>query len=172
MSIIRLNDIVARCLMVLAAIWAFILCFIILADVVGRSFFDFPLHGTTEIVANSIVMIVFLQAGYAIRSNAMLRTDVLVGVLGPNARRVALGFADLLGAVFFLIIVIGAYEPAIKAFMNGEFEGEGALRVPVWPTRWVILVGSALAIVNYLVLFFIDVFAPGRHDDFGEPVLH
>lgn len=172
MSIIRLNDLVVRCLMVLAAVWAFILCFIILADVVGRSFLDTPLHGTTEIVANSIVMIVFLQAAYAIRSNAMLRTDVLLGVLGPNAKRVALGFADLLGAIFFLIIVIGAYEPAIRAFINGEFEGEGALRVPVWPTRFVILIGAALAILNYLVLFYIDVFAPDRHDDFGEPVRH
>jgi TRAP-type C4-dicarboxylate transport system permease small subunit len=172
MSIIRLNDLVARFLMVLAAVWAFILCFIILADVVGRSFFDVPLHGTTEIVANSIVMIVFLQAGYAIRSNAMLRTEVLVDVLGPNAKRVALGFADLLGAIFFLIIVIGAFHPAIRAFVNGEFEGEGALRVPVWPTRFVILIGAALAIVNYLVLFYVDVFAPERHDDFGEPVRH
>jgi TRAP-type C4-dicarboxylate transport system permease small subunit len=172
MSIIRLNDLVARCLMVLAAVWAFILCFIILADVVRRSFLDMPLHGTTEIVANSIVMIVFLQAGYAIRSQAMLRTEVLVDRFGPNGRKVALGFADLLGAIFFLIIVLGAFEPAIRAFINGEFEGEGALRVPVWPTRFVILIGAALAIVNYLVLFYVDVFAPDRSDDFGEPVRH
>lgn len=172
MSIIRLNDFVARCLMVLAAIWAFTLCFIILADVVGRTFLNMPLHGTVEIVANSIVMIVFLQAAYAIRSGAMLRTDVLVDALGPNARRVALGFADLAGAAFFLIIVIGAFDPAIRSFVNGEFEGEGALRVPVWPTRFVILIGAALAILNYLILFYIDVFAPHRHEDFGEPVRH
>ena len=172
MSIIRLSDALAKTLMVVAAFWTFVLCFIILADVTGRTVFDAPLHGTVEIVANSIVMIVFLQAGYAIRSQAMLRTEVLVDRFGPNGRKVALGFADLLGAIFFLIIVLGAFEPAIRAFINGEFEGEGALRVPVWPTRFVILIGAALAIVNYLVLFYIDVFAPDRHDDFGEPVRH
>jgi TRAP-type C4-dicarboxylate transport system permease small subunit len=164
MSIVKLSDVVARSLMVLAAVWSFVLCFIILADVVGRTFFNSPLHGTIEIVANSIVMIVFLQAGYAIRSQSMLRTEVLVNSLGPNAQRVAFGFADLLGAAFFLVILLGAFDPAIRAFVNGEYEGEGALRVPVWPTRFVILLGSGLSIINYLVLFYIDVFAPERRD--------
>jgi hypothetical protein len=35
---------------------------------------------------------------------------------------------------------------------------EGALRVPVWPTRFVILLGGALAILNYAVAAMIDVF--------------
>lgn len=164
MSIIRLSDTLAKALMVLAALWAFFLCFLILADVVGRTLLNTPLHGTIEIVANSIVMIVFLQAGYAIRSHSMLRTEVLLNVLGPNARRVALGFADILGIAFFLIILLGGFDPAIRSFVNGEFEGEGALRVPVWPTRFTIVIGSALAILNYMVLFYIDVFDPERRD--------
>jgi TRAP-type C4-dicarboxylate transport system permease small subunit len=165
MSIVRLSDTIAKALMVLAASWAFVLCFIILVDVVGRTLFSMPLHGTVEIVANSIVMIVFLQAAYAIRSYSMLRTEVLLGIMGPTAQRVALGFADLIGAAFFLIILLGGIDPAIRSFVNGEFEGEGALRVPVWPTRWIILIGSALSIINYLVLFYIDVFAPERRED-------
>jgi len=164
MSILRLSDTLAKALMVVAALWAFFLCFLILADVVGRTLLNTPLHGTIEIVANSIVMIVFLQAGYAIRSHSMLRTEVLVNTLGPNGRRVALGFADLLGIAFFLIILLGGFDPAIRSFVNGEFEGEGALRVPVWPTRFTIVIGSALAILNYLVLFYIDVFDPERRD--------
>jgi len=164
MSIIRLSDTLAKALMVMAALWAFFLCFLILADVVGRTLLNTPLHGTIEIVANSIVMIVFLQAGYAIRSHSMLRTEVLLNVLGPNARRVALGFADILGIAFFLIILLGGFDPAIRSFVNGEFEGEGALRVPVWPTRFTIVIGSALAILNYMVLFYIDVFDPERRD--------
>lgn len=164
MSIIRLSDALAKSLMVIAAFWAFVLCFIILADVIGRSIFDTPVHGTVEIVANSIVMIVFLQAGYAIRSHSMLRTEVLTNVLGPGAQRFSLGFSDLLGIAFFAIILMGGFEPAIRSFLNGEFEGEGALRVPVWPTRIAVVVGSVLAIVNYIILFYIDVFDPERRD--------
>lgn len=169
MFLVRLSDTIAKTLMVLAAFWAFTLCFIILTDVVGRGLFDRPLHGTTEIVANSIVMIVFLQAAYAIRSHSMLRTEVLLGVLGPGARRAALGFADLLGAALFLVILLGGIDPAIRSFVNGEYEGEGALRVPVWPTRWVILIGSGLSVANYLVLFYLDVFRPDIKDDELDP---
>ncbi len=32
---------------------------------------------------------------------------------------------------------------------SGEYEGEGALRVPVWPARLVVLVGSFLVVVSY-----------------------
>ena len=45
---------------------------------------------------------------------------------------------------------------AIRSVVNGEYDGEGALRVPVWPTRFMILIGAGLAMVNYLVLAAID----------------
>ena len=37
-----------------------------------------PISGTKEIVANSVVMIVFMQVGFAVRSQSMLRADFLV----------------------------------------------------------------------------------------------
>ena len=66
MSIIKLTDHLTRILMVLAAGWAFILTFIIIADIIGRTVFNSPVYGVPEIVMNSIVMIVFLQAGFVI----------------------------------------------------------------------------------------------------------
>ena len=41
--------------------------------------------------------------------------------------------AAVIGAAFFLILANGAIEPALRSFANNEFDGEGALRVPVWP---------------------------------------
>ncbi len=157
---VTLSDRIARFLMVLAAVWAFILCFVIVADVVGRGLFNSPLQGTPEIVSNSIVMIVFLQAGYAIRSRSMLRADFLVKLFGSGMRRVVLAIGYLLGAVFFAIMVSGAIDPAIHSWVSGEYEGEGALRVPSWPTRFIILVGGGLAVINYLVMAFLDLFSP------------
>ena len=157
---VTLSDRIAKFLMILAAVWAFVLCFVIVGDAVGRSFFNTPLQGTPEIVANSIVMIVFLQAGYAIRSRSMLRADFLVKIFGPGIRRFIHAFGYLLGALFFIIMISGAIEPALHSWTSGEFEGEGALRVPAWPTRFIIIVGAALAAINYLVLAFVDVFSP------------
>ena len=132
----------------------------ILADIIGRGAFDAPINGTAELVTASIVIIVFLQAGYAIRSRSMLRADFLMTHLPPKVQRVLLAIGYLLGAAFFLMIITGGWDESIRSFVEGEYEGEGALRVPSWPARWTVLIGSAIAMINYLVLAYIDVFKP------------
>jgi TRAP-type C4-dicarboxylate transport system permease small subunit len=148
----RLNDWLAQALLVVAATLAFLLSFLVVADVIGRTVFNSPVKGTPEIVSISIVIICYLQAAYAIRSGGMLRVDAFVSVL-PARVRDALGvLGALLGAAFFGFILWGAYEPAAYSWTSSEFEGEGALRVPVWPARFIIILGSALAVLNYLLL--------------------
>ena len=157
MLFIRLTDRITEALMVLAAFWAFVHCFITLADIIFRAL-NLPLQGTKEIIANSVVNTVFLKIGFAVRSNSMLGADFLIDIFGPNTRRYLAVFGFLLGALFFAILVKGAIGPALRTYANGEFDGEGALRVPVWPTRFIIVFGSALAVVNYLVLAAIEAF--------------
>jgi TRAP-type C4-dicarboxylate transport system permease small subunit len=160
MSLISLSDRLTKLLLVLAAGWAFILTFFIIADIVGRTVFNTPFYGVAEIVSNSIVMIVFLQAGYAIRSGSMLRADFLAQRFPPLFGRVVQAIAYLLGAAFFLMIVVGGWDGAIRSWVAGEYEGEGALRVPAWPTRFTILFGSSLACINYLLMAYLDIFKP------------
>jgi TRAP-type C4-dicarboxylate transport system permease small subunit len=152
--------------MVMAAAWAFVLTFIIIADITSRTLFNDPLNGTREIVANSIVMIVFLQAGYAIRSRSMLSAEFLIDLFPLRIRRIVLAVGYLLGAGFFLLIIIGGWDLAIASWVGGEFEGEGALHIPSWPTRFMILIGSGLAVVNYMVLAYLDVFGPPPPTEF------
>lgn len=160
MNLISFSDRLSKFLMVVAAVWAFGLTFMILADIIGRGAFDAPINGTAELVTASIVIIVFLQAGYAIRSRSMLRADFLMTHLPPKVQRVLLAIGYLLGAAFFLMIITGGWDESIRSFVEGEYEGEGALRVPSWPARWTVLIGSAIAMINYLVLAYIDVFKP------------
>jgi TRAP-type C4-dicarboxylate transport system permease small subunit len=150
----------SKFMMVIAAIWAFGLSFLILANIIGRSVFDSPVYGTAEIVATSIVIIVFLQVGYAIRSQSMLRADFLIIHLPYSIQRIFLFIGYLLGAVFFLMIITGGWEESVLSYIEDEFEGEGALRVPSWPARWMVMIGSTLALINYIVLAYIDVFKP------------
>jgi len=169
MSIVELSDRLTKVLMVLAACWAFILTFFIIADVIGRTVFNTPVYGVPEIVMNSIVMIVFLQAGYAIRSRAMLRADFLAEKFPPVLRRIVLAIGYFLGAAFFLMIFVGSWDSAINSWVDGEYEGEGALRVPAWPTRFTILFGSAVASMSYLLMAYLDVFRPQELDSQVDP---
>jgi TRAP-type mannitol/chloroaromatic compound transport system permease small subunit len=55
----------------------------------------------------------------------------------------------VLGILFFGLIIWGIYEPMLHAWLSGEYDGEGALRVPAWPARAVVVVGSILVVASY-----------------------
>lgn len=148
----RINDWVARAFLVIAAMLAFLLCFLVVADVIGRVIFNSPIKGTTEVVSYSIVMICYLQASYAIRSGGMLNVDVFVSKMSGKTQSWFAAVGALLGAGFFAFLCWGSLDGAAHAWNSNEFEGEGALRVPVWPVRFVIVLGTALAAFSYLLM--------------------
>jgi TRAP-type C4-dicarboxylate transport system permease small subunit len=146
----KINDRVVHALLAVAALLAFSLSFLVVADVIGRGAFSSPVKGTPEIVSMSIVIICFLLAGYSVHSGAMLRTDVFIGLIGWRGPLIANLLSGVLGGVFFTLIVWGSMEPALHAWTSGEFEGEGALRIPVWPARFVVMFGAFLVALIYL----------------------
>lgn len=157
MVLVRLSDWLTRTLMVLGAVWAFALCFLILADIIFRAL-NMPLSGTKELVANSVVIILFMQIGFAVRSGSMLRATFLVDMMPPAARKLLAVLGLLAGAAVFLLLVHAGITPALRSLANGEFDGEGALRVPVWPARFAIIFGAGLAVLNYLILLLVEIF--------------
>ena len=144
-----INAWLVRTLLAGAAVIIFLLGFLVCADVFGRAFLNAPVKGTPEMVSMSIVIICFLLAGYTVQSNSMIYTDVLVGRYGARGQAFALLLSSILGIMFFGIIVWGSYEPTLHAWATGEYEGEGALRVPALPARIVILAGAALVVISY-----------------------
>jgi len=158
--ITKLNEWVVRAMLAVAAILAFLLCFLVCADVIGRVIFNSPVKGTPEIVSFSIVVICFLQAPFAIRSGGMICVDAVTSHLPPLAQRVLEILGYLLGITFFSIVCWGSIDPSIHAWTSNEFEGEGALRVPVWPARFIILLGTFLAAFNYLLVAIERIRAP------------
>jgi TRAP-type C4-dicarboxylate transport system permease small subunit len=141
-----------RLLHILAAIWLCLIAMTIVVDVFGRFVFNSPLTGTAEIVANSVVSIAFLQIPFAIRTYGMLRTTVVLDLLGPAGRRVFNICTYLLGVAVFLAIAYASWEPMLFSWSIGEYEGEGALRVPTYPVRTFIVAMSVIAAVAYLLL--------------------
>ena len=58
------------------------------------------------------------------------------------------------------MVIVGGWEESVRSFQDLNYEGEGALRVYTWPARWAVMFGSAIALLNYLVLAYVDVFRP------------
>jgi len=152
----KFNQQLTQVLLVVAAVLAFLLCFLVVADVIGRVVFNSPVKGTTEIVSLSIVVICYLQAGFAIRSGGMLHVDMFVSKAGPRGQSIMSAIAGLAGLAFFSFICFGSFEGATHAWTSNEFEGEGALRIPVWPAKFILVLGTLIASFSYFLLFIED----------------
>jgi TRAP-type C4-dicarboxylate transport system permease small subunit len=132
------------------------LMLLINADVAGRALFNKPIRGVPEVVSLSIVAIVFFQAAYMLRSGRMIASDSLIGRLRSTRPSVAAAMDfvfSLLGATMFALLLWASTPGFVEAWRDDLFVGaEGDFTIPTWPTKGVILVGSAMLCLQYLEL--------------------
>jgi TRAP-type C4-dicarboxylate transport system permease small subunit len=127
---------------------------IINIDSISRTFLSISFLGVTEVVELSLVAIVFLQLGDAVRSGRLTRSDGLLTLLGERAPRLRallhLVF-DLIAAAFMALVVVGGVPRMIESYQRGEFKGTAQLfTVPEWPVKLIIVVGATAAILAFL----------------------
>lgn len=144
-----------------ASIWIFCLMLLICADIIGRSVFNAPVQGVAEIVANSIVAIVFLQAAHALMCGRMTRTDLLIGWLEeerPFAAGVMRIAFHIAGAAVFLLIAEGTWPKLVDAWVEEEFFGaQGVFTAPVWPIKACLFFGALLTALAFVIKAMKDV---------------
>jgi len=125
-------------------------------DVFSRFLFNAPIDGVTELVELSIVAIVFLQLGDAVRSGRLTRSDSLYKRLcekKPKAGHVLGAIFDLAGALFFVTIIAGSIPRFIDAWERGYYSGnKGIFVVPVWPVRLILVIGAVTVVFVFLGL--------------------
>lgn len=146
----------SRTIHLVSALWTLGLALLIFCDVVGRGMFNAPVPGTKEIIQNSVVAITFLQLPLAVYTGSMLRTTILADAVPPVVRRLLRTFCYVLGIAFFIGLVLSTWQPALDAYRIGEYEGEGSLRVPTWPVRWLVLVMSVFGAYVYAAMIYYD----------------
>ena len=146
----------ARAVHLFSAFWTLALAFLIFGDVVGRVGLNRPIPGTKEILQNSVVAITFLQIPLAIYSGSMLRTSIFSDAMPGSVRRILRTIGALLGLALFLGILWSTWPSFWDAYRIGEYEGEGALRVPTWPVRGTVLVMSVFGAWAYLTMIVYD----------------
>lgn len=146
----------ARVIHIFSAFWTLALAALIFCDVMGREFLSSPIPGTKELIQNSVVAITFLQLPLAIYSGSMIRTSILADAVPAPIRRVLRTISALLGLLLFLGLIWSTWPSFWDAYRIGEYEGEGALRVPTWPVRGVVLVTSVFGLFAYLSMIYYD----------------
>jgi TRAP-type C4-dicarboxylate transport system permease small subunit len=136
------------------------------ADVLLRNLANRPIDGVAELVATSIIVIVFLQLPATLRHGRMSRADLFLDPFlarRPRAGRRLRAALSLAGVFACAVIAYATWPLLHKAWSGDEYLGiEGVFTFPLWPMRLVVLLGSALAAVQYALLAVQDWSAAGR----------
>jgi C4-dicarboxylate transporter DctM subunit len=134
-------------------VWIFALTFLICADIVGRTVFGRPIHGVPEMVSLSLVASVFLQLAYAVHRSRLTQAEMLIAPLAARAPAVAARWnlaISATGIALFALLAVGAWPDFLRAFRTSEFEGvEGIFTIPVSPIKGIIVLGSAIVVIEY-----------------------
>jgi tripartite ATP-independent transporter DctM subunit len=135
-------------------IGVFALTFLICADITGRTVFDRPIAGVTEIVSLTLVACVFLQLAYAIHRGRLMQVEMVLAPLQRNRPAIASDwqiFLTAAGVALFVVIVIGEWPDFVRAWRTDEFAGaEGLFKVQVWPIKLLVVAGCAAAAFELL----------------------
>ncbi|KPQ07135.1 MAG: TRAP-type mannitol/chloroaromatic compound transport system, small permease component [Rhodobacteraceae bacterium HLUCCA12] len=128
---------------------------LIAADVVGRFFLGRPIAGVPEMVAMSILAIVFLQIANTLARGKLTRSDAVLKALRARAPRLADALDALLhGAGAGLIyVLITAFHPLfLRSYGRGQMIGTvGQFMAPIWPVHAIVLAGSALMFAVFVL---------------------
>jgi TRAP-type mannitol/chloroaromatic compound transport system permease small subunit len=151
---------VGRLLNALGTLWIIALMLLINTDVLGRNLFKAPVRGVTELVALSIVGIVFLQLADTLHSGRFTRADVLLDSLKRRRPVFAArlhAFFHLVGAGLMGVILWAAWRPLVEAIAIREYVGAiGDFTAPVWPVRLIMLVGLSATLITCVLLAWAD----------------
>lgn len=161
----RILERFASGLNILSAIWLGSVAALILADVIGRELFGAPIYGTNEIVANSVLSILFLQLPLAILNRNSLRTTIVYGMLGARGRSLINALSYLIALLLFAAIGVGSWPNMIEAWSILEQEGSGVVTIPVYPIRTLVVVVSGICVLVCALLIYQSLF---HHEEFDE----
>jgi TRAP-type mannitol/chloroaromatic compound transport system permease small subunit len=133
----------------------------VVADVTGRYIFNSPINGTHEMVTMAVVVILYLQLSYTLRSGRMTRSDAFYSrllVKHPKTGN-AVGFVfNVAGVCLAAAIMTGAWPKFVTAWKEDYYVGViGVFTFPEWPLLLIIFLGCALLGLQFIMLAIANV---------------
>ena len=142
---------------------AVFMMFHVSADVVGRTVFNHPLEGTTEMVsAYYMVAVSYLPWAWIARNDAHIRVETFTAFASPRFIKwldLVVKIVTAIGVAFF---VWRATLRAIQTMNSGEVWQAGTKYLLIWPSRWVLPVAGGLMVLYLIVRIAEDVAAAVR----------
>lgn len=151
----RLARWMSNALLILAAVAILLMMLHIVADVVGRYFFDHPVPGTMETTTiYYMVAVSVLPWAYVTQHDGQIVVELFTSGL---SRRNLAGLQVLVGLLTFVALAVLAWMTGVDAVAEtvlGEVRESGTMMILQWPSRWFLPAGSGLSAICVLLQVF------------------
>lgn len=157
-TIVRIVDRLVSRIGTLAGVIVLLMMLQITIEVTLRYFFTSSLGGTIEIVSNYyMVAIGFLSLAPIEISSRHIEVDLFTQNAGPRARRLIRLFVSLASGVIMSMMMIRAWQEAVKKFSLNANVLAGDFDLPVWPAYFIVPAGCALILLVLILKVVLDV---------------
>ncbi|MBN9673921.1 TRAP transporter small permease [Roseibium aggregatum] len=147
----RLVDVVALILLAYMAL-------AILAQIVGRYFFNYSIAWSEETATFAQVWLTLLGAGIAMRYNQHVGVDLLIRKAPLVIQRICIGAGLLLSLWFLGVVVVGS----LSMLAIGFIVKSPALQIPMAIPYMALPVGFGYFLIETAIVTFPRVLHPGR----------
>lgn len=134
-------------MLLLGAVGMIISMFLGVADVVGTKFLGLPVPGTLEITESTMVLIVFGALAYTQKQRGHIRVELLYGHVGPRAKSFMEAVTHVLALVYFALLAWQGISELVYSWEIREAT-MGTVRFPLYPARFLLVIGTALLVVQ------------------------
>ena len=165
-----LETAIARASIWLGALVLMAMMLQVVVDVVARSLFGTAFPATPDIVAKYYMVAVSLMPlAMTELSRRLIEATIFTQKLRGGTRQAVVLLGFVVSAVVFAILTWGSTAEAIKQTARGAYVEAGTMRVPTWPSYWILPVAFGLMLL-VLMLRIVEV-VTGRFDDHeADPV--
>lgn len=132
--------------MVMGCIATLLMMMHVSVDVLGRLIFKYPIPGTLEVVTYLyMVAVVFLPLAMVQRTRQQIIVELFSQLLPKRTLALLDGSMGLLGFGFMLLLTWFSGHDAYAQTLIRETAPSELNPVPIWPARWFVTMGAALA---------------------------
>lgn len=136
---------------------------ILLIDIVWRTFFK-PLQGMAEYSVFVMMIVIYLGFSRCEEHGDHVHLEFLVEMMGGYLRAAVVVVARILAAVTVAALCYAVITDAWTSYLNND-SLEGMISLPIWPTKFVMVVGM----VVFLAQTVLNIFRPVAPDDLIPP---
>jgi TRAP-type mannitol/chloroaromatic compound transport system permease small subunit len=127
---------------IIAALAIFFLMFVGVAQIVGRTVFDFAIYGYIDWIEQASSLFAFLGIAYAQRLGSHIGMDLTMNWKPQNRWRIEL-FAVVVTIGIISILIFASFTNFLRAYQIGDSSMD--IKLPTWPAK--LMVPVALSVL-------------------------